>query len=121
MTAAGRLATIAILAALLVGCGGRPAPRVEATDAAATWSYTVPAGTGDRMDRGEDVDVLPAALDAAVGDVLTIVNEDDRGHVVGLFFVGPGETLTQRFASPGTYRGRCSVHPSGEVTITVQE
>jgi hypothetical protein len=49
------------------------------------------------------------------------VNEDDRGHLVGPFFVGKGETLRQRFADTGTFVGRCSVHPSGEILLNVTE
>lgn len=54
-----------------------------------------------------------------MGEVIEIVNEDDRGHLVGPFFVGANETLTQRFASEGTFIGNCTVHPSGEITLTV--
>ena len=124
MSIALRLFAVALASAVASGCGvggGASTPKVEAADGEATFEYTVPAGTGARLDAGEDIDVLPAAIDASVGDVITIVNHDERGHVVGPFYVGEGETLTQRFASPGTYRGRCSVHPSGEVTITVRE
>ena len=55
-----------------------------------------------------------------VGEVIEIVNEDDRGHLIGPFFVGAGETLTQRFASPGEFIGICTVHPSGEIVVTVE-
>lgn len=84
-----------------------------------TFAYVIPAGAGDALDAGTPLEILPAELDARVGDVLEIVNEDDRGHLVGPFFVGANETLTQRFASAGEYSGVCTVHPSGEITVTV--
>ena len=51
--------------------------------------------------------------------MIEIENEDDRGHLVGPFFVGAGETLRQRFSSPGEFTGECTVHPSGQITLTV--
>jgi plastocyanin len=81
--------------------------------------YVIPAGSGEAIDRGESLDILPADMSVQVGEVLEIVNEDDRGHLIGPFYVGAGETLRQEFSSPGTYLGICSVHPSGEITITV--
>jgi plastocyanin len=116
----GRAAIVATAIAL-VSCAGddRRVPSVESATEPADLAFTIPAGTGERMDRGEPVEILPAVLDARVGDVISIVNEDDRGHVVGPFYVGRHESLTQRFTSPGTFSGRCSVHPSGEVELNV--
>jgi plastocyanin len=34
--------------------------------------------------------------------------------------VGANETLRQRFASEGEYIGICTVHPSGQIVVTVQ-
>lgn len=117
-----RVAAATLVMALLVGCGSSGgAPRVEASAEDADLSFVVLAGTGARIDAGDPVDVFPRRLDARVGDVIRIENHDERGHIVGPFFVGAGETVTQRFSSPGTYRGRCSVHPSGEVTLTIRE
>jgi plastocyanin len=66
------------------------------------------------------VEIIPDDLYVRVGQVLRIVNEDDRGHVIGAFYVASGETLRQRFASPGVLEGECSVHPSGSFTLTVK-
>ncbi|MEZ5261580.1 MAG: hypothetical protein R2755_07360 [Acidimicrobiales bacterium] len=116
---------VAVLSAVLAaGCGGSAGPdglRAERADAAteAALEVVIPAGTGLRMDAGEQVDLLPAALQFHVGDVLRIVNDDDRTHVVGPFSVLPGETLTQRFSAPGVYQGSCTVHPDGQVELEV--
>ena len=53
--------------------------------------------------------------------MLELINLDSRGHLVGPFFVGKGETLRQRFNAPGTFIGECSVHDSGEIVLTVAE
>ncbi len=82
--------------------------------------FVIPAGTGDRLRAGEEVEIVPRELVVAVGDSLRIVNEDDQGHSVGVFYVGAGETLTQRFDSPGVLEGACTVHPSGSFTLRVE-
>lgn len=86
----------------------------------ADWSYEIPAGTGARLDRGEKLALLPPRIDARVGQVIRIVNNDTRGYLLGPFYVGPRETLTQRFTSPGTFEGACAVHPSGRLVLEVQ-
>ncbi len=110
---------------LLAGACGGDEPEAlfddDSSGANADYSFTIPAGTGEAIDSGESVDILPQALDVKVGEVLELVNFDDRGHLVGPFFVGKGETLRQRFNAPGTFIGICSVHDSGEITLTVTE
>lgn len=113
---------LALVVLLAAGCGS-PEPLVvdAATEFPADYSYTIPPGSGDAIDRGEPLNVLPAELVAQVGEVFELVNLDDRGHLVGPFFVGKGETMRQRFNSPGEFVGACSVHPSGEFVLTVVE
>lgn len=115
------LMLLALGTGVVVGCADDDAPGVEAAEvgAAADWTFTIPAGAGERIDAGEPLEILPAELEVRVGEVLRIQNEDDRGHVIGPFFVGAGETLTQRFASPGEIAGDCSVHPSGRLVLRV--
>ncbi|MGA1051028.1 MAG: cupredoxin domain-containing protein [Ilumatobacteraceae bacterium] len=81
--------------------------------------FLIPAGTADRMESGESIEIVPAELVVGVGDTLRIVNEDTADHVVGVLFVAAGETLTQRFNSPAVLEGECSVHPSGAFTLRV--
>ena len=119
-----RLVPALALLLLAGGCGSDEPGSLFADDgseAVADYSFTIPAGTGELIDSGESVDILPQALDVKVGEVLELVNLDDRGHLVGPFFVGKGETLRQRFNAPGTFIGSCSVHDSGEITLTVTE
>jgi plastocyanin len=79
----------------------------------------IPRGAGEALDAGEPLEILPAELVVTVGETIRIVNDDDRGHNVGPFFVGAGETLSQRFSSPGEFVGVCTVHPSGELVLIV--
>ena len=93
----------------------------DSVGADAEYNYVIPAGTFDRIYAGEEIEILPGRLEVKVGEAIRIVNEDDHGHFVGIFYVGPGETASQRFASPGEFQGQCSVHPSGELTLVVTE
>lgn len=107
---------------LTAGCGGDPpAPGVQIADetAIADYQYTIPAGTGARLDDGQRFEILPEELEVRVGETIEIVNDDERGHVIGVFYVGPNETLRQTFTEAGTLIGECSIHPSGSFGLTV--
>jgi plastocyanin len=118
---AGLACAVLLGAAGIGACAGDDAgPGVEAASGVdADWAFTIPAGAGERIDAGEALAILPAEMDVRVGQVIRIVNEDDRGHLVGPFFVGAGETLVQRFSSPGEFVGECTVHPSGRLVLRV--
>lgn len=108
--------------ALLGACseGRTDALVVDETGVAqADYEYLIPPGTGERIRAGEDVELLPAQLDVNVGETIRIVNEDDEGHFVGIFYVGAGEIVTQRFSSPGEYTGQCTIHPSGKLSLRI--
>ena len=122
----GRLARTAValgFGLVLVACGSDDAaqPATEGIEAveAATYEYVIPAGAGEALDAGSPLEILPAELEVRVGETIRIINEDDRGHSVGPFFVGAEETLTQRFSAPGEFVGVCTVHPSGQIVLTV--
>lgn len=119
-----RIVVVAATAVLAVaGCGGDdgsdPATESVAVVDAATYEYVIPVGAGEALDAGTPLEILPAELEVSVGETIRIVNEDDRGHSIGPFFVGANETLTQRFSSPGEFVGVCTVHPSGEFVLVV--
>jgi plastocyanin len=96
--------------------------QVESADDADEFAhdYLIPAGTADRIAAGAEVEIVPAELVVKVGDAIRIVNDDSEDHVVGVFFVAAGETLTQRFNSVAVLEGECSVHPSGAFTLRVE-
>ena len=90
-------------------------------DGAATYEFTIPLGAGEALDAGTPLEVLPGELNTTVGETIRIVNDDDRGHNVGPWFVGANETLNQEFTSAGVFEGVCTVHPSGELILNVDE
>ena len=97
------------------------APQFQAISdsAPADYEYVIPQGTGERIDAGEAINIIPAELEVHVGESIRIVNNDDRGHIVGIFFIGAGEIMSQSFTSAGTLSGGCTIHPSGEFTLQV--
>jgi plastocyanin len=115
------VAAAAILLAV-AGCSGGT-ESFEQTDAAAEaiaeYDYTIPVGAGLALDAGTPLEILPGNFDARVGQTIQIINEDDRGHLVGPWFVGAGETMRQTFKTPGEFIGECTVHPSGQIVVTV--
>ena len=84
-----------------------------------THVITIPAGTGERIDAGEDVTLVPRELHIEVNDIVRVENEDDRIFDVGPFVVTPNSTLVHRFDRPGRFSGACTLHPDDSFTIVV--
>ena len=121
---------LGVTVALLAACGGMDhasaGGSVEVSDA---WART--SAMDQQMGAaymtihgGADGDTLtgvsvPTDIAARVGQTIRIANRDDRTYLLGPFIVGPHETLTQRFASPGTFTGECAVHPGGTIRLVV--
>ncbi|MFP3881841.1 MAG: cupredoxin domain-containing protein [Actinomycetota bacterium] len=117
------LTSMAILFALalaITACNG------SSGEPAAT---TADAGQG----AGEELEItiedfnFSGAETAAVGDTVTITNEDAVGHtwtaVDGEFDSGTlaeGETFEFTFEGAGEFEYFCSIHPEMEGTITVE-
>jgi hypothetical protein len=110
--------------ATLAGCGDteptRPGIAAQPEATPPDVDFIVPYGTGDRIDAGESVELMPDDLTMRVGETIRITNLDNRGHVVGVFYVGANEVLVQKFTSPGVLSGECSLNDSGVFTLTVE-
>lgn len=117
---AGPALVLLVLLAGLTGCADRRAG-VEWRESGrpANYDYFIPAGTAARIAAGRPFDVVPQHLDVKVGETIRIRNQDSVGAEVGVFFVGPGETVSMKFTKRGVLRGKCTVHRSGEFTINV--
>jgi hypothetical protein len=126
-----RLAALGLVAAVAsaAACGAQrfTAPgapdgpgAVNVATARADLSFVIPTGTGARLDRGERISILPARIDARVGQIIRISNQDGEAYLLGPFYVGARETLTQRFTSPGRFEGTCVIHPSGQIVLEVR-
>lgn len=110
---AAALAVAVVLAGVLLVVAVRGVASSE------TITIDVPPGTGQRLDAGAQVELLPRILRVEVGDDLVVTNRDERPHQVGPYTVAAGQTLRQEFTTPGTIEGICTLHPSGAVSIVV--
>ena len=121
-TTVRELAAAASILLAVAGCSGSTESFEQvdaAAEAIAEHEYVIPVGAGLALDAGTPLEILPGDFDARVGETIQIVNEDDRGHLVGPWFVGAGETMRQTFKTPGEFIGECTVHPSGQIVVTI--
>lgn len=80
----------------------------------------VPAGTMDRLNAGEDVDVMPRRLELRVGDTLLIRNDDKWPHDVGPYRVGANTELKLKYQAPGEFEGECPLSEGDRYEIIVR-
>jgi plastocyanin len=118
-----RFASIALAltlagSAVLGGCGGGD-DTTSSSSSEYTYDFTIPAGTGARVNQGEYIDLIPHLMIVSVGETIRIINEDDRTHDVGPYSVPAGQTLVQTFSTPGRYTGVCSTMPGQEFVLVV--
>lgn len=111
------LLTIFLGIGLIASCGQPDVRVVEPTGVVDR--YFVPAGTYQRVMRGEIVQIIPRQLEVHVGDEIIIENQDNITHMIGPFTVRAGETLRHVWASTGTIEGDCTFIPDQKVTIRV--
>lgn len=98
------------VAALLSGCAsggdaksddttkraGDPTTTVQKRKAI-THKFVIPAGTAEQVKDGVDPKIIPRRLDVHVGDRIQIRNDDSEIARLGIFDVGPGETMSMTF------------------------
>lgn len=85
-----------------------------------TYRYVIPAGTGDRLAAGEQVEIVPARLVVHVGDRLLLRNKDDVQHHMGPLLVDPNGLLSMSFSDEGTIQGVCTLNEAGQAKIVVK-
>ena len=87
------IAAAAVIVLAIAGCS-EGTGAFEQTEAAAEviaeYDYTIPVGAGLALDAGTPLEILPDNFNARVGQTIQITNNDDRGHLVGPWFVGAG-------------------------------
>ena len=72
---------IAFGATVLNDDAPRPSLSAAEDDTPADYDYVIPVGTGERIDAGERIDILPAELQVTVGESIRITNDDSRGSI----------------------------------------
>jgi hypothetical protein len=115
------VAVVAGLAALRLAPSGDPPTFARDVDArSADLTFVIPPGTSQRIQNGETVDLIPSPLIVSVGDTIRIRNLDRDPILLGPFYLGAHQTLTQRFVEPGRYVGDCMAHPTGRLVVKVR-
>jgi plastocyanin len=124
---------VAILALVLAACT-QASP--EATDAAEETEAEATEADGGGA-TGETVTISGSTfgddITVAAGTTVTFVNEDSLGHTVtegsdGQAVdeprfdedVAAGESVEVTFDEPGTYQVTCEIHPTMNMTVTVE-
>ncbi len=108
------LAAVVVVTAV-AGCGD------DGSDEGRVVEIVVPLGTQERLDRGEDVVVMPAELRFEVGDTLVIRNEDVVDQSVGPYKVRAGQEFELRYGAPGHYVGMCPLTEGKTYEIVITE
>lgn len=112
----------AVLTLAVAGCGGGSEDSdVDGPGDSDLYELVIPAGTTDRLRRGETVAVMPDRLEFRVGQTLLIRNDDSHSQSVGPYNVPAGETLGVTYGTPGRFEGECPLSEGGGYEIVVTE
>ncbi len=109
-------AVLAVTIACIVtagACSGTREPQ--------TISIVIPAGTQDRLDAGEKVEIMPSRLEFHVGDTLHIRNDDDVTQSIGPYLVKAGQDFRLLYGSPGVFEGYCPLSEGERYEIVVKK
>jgi hypothetical protein len=91
---------------------GRAPTRIE---------LVVPAGTADRIAKGEPNPSIPADMVFVAGDILVVKNQDVVDHQLGPLFIPSGTSASLTLSDANSYTYTCSFQPSQVFGLDVQE
>ncbi len=101
-----------------VSCGGSNGASDKASKVV---EIVIPAGTQDKLNRGELVDVMPAELTFRVGDIIRIRNDDTADQYAGPYLVQAGQQFELKFGAPGRYGGLCNLSGGATYSLVITE
>jgi len=81
----------------------------------------IPAGTAERVARGEKPPTIPASLSFVAGDTLIVKNEDSVDHQLGPLWIPAGTSASLELASVNNYAYTCSFQPGKYIGLDVHE
>ncbi len=79
----------------------------------------IPAGTADRIARGEGAPSLPANMTFVVGDTLLVKNQDTVAHQLGPLLIPSGAAASMKLDNEQDYTVTCSFQPSKYLGLDV--
>jgi hypothetical protein len=86
-----------------------------------TITLTIPAGTAQRVQAGQDTPAIPEEMVFVVGDVLEVVNEDSVPHQLGPIWVPAGSTGRLVMERPENLAYECSFQTSRYLGLDVRQ
>jgi len=90
----------------------RPPQRVE---------LIIPAGTAERIQRGEPSPSLPQNMTFVLGDTLVVINQDNVAHQLGPLWVPAGTSASMPLENSENYIMECTFQPSRYLGLEVRE
>jgi hypothetical protein len=81
----------------------------------------IPAGTADRLAKGEQNPSIPADMVFVAGDTLVVKNLDVVNHRLGPLFIPAGTSASLTLSDANNYSYSCSFQPSQVFGLDVQE
>jgi len=80
----------------------------------------IPAGTAQRVLRGQPEPSLPESMTFVLGDTLVVKNRDSVTHQLGPLFVPPGSSASLKLDSVQKYEASCTFQPGRYFGLEVQ-
>lgn len=81
---------------------------------------TIPAGTAEKVARGESVPTLPSTMVFVVGDTLVVKNLDSVVHQLGPLFIPSGSSASLNLDTERDYSFACSFQTSKYIGLNVR-
>lgn len=86
-----------------------------------TVHIVIPAGTAERLAKGESIDSVPEKMVFVMGDVLEVINHDAVAHQLGPVWVPAGATGRLVLNEPNHYAYSCSFSNSRYLGLDVRK
>ncbi len=80
----------------------------------------IPAGTAERVARGEQPPTIPTAMVFVVGDTLVVKNEDTVAHQLGPVWAPPGTSASLLLDTANQFAYQCTFQPSRYFDLDVR-
>ncbi|MDH3944720.1 MAG: hypothetical protein OEV06_11555 [Anaerolineae bacterium] len=80
----------------------------------------IPAGTAEKVARGEEQPSIPNELSFILGDELVVINEDEVAHELGPVLVLPGGRGSLVLDDSDEFTYSCSFRPNNYLGISVR-
>ena len=84
-------------------------------------NLVIPAGTAERVARGEVPPTIPEDLTFVVGDVLVVINDDSVDHQLGPLWIPPGTSASLSLDNEQKFAFQCSFQPTKYLGLDVRE